>query len=71
MPPKGAVGIRHHTKGEWLFAGNRHMDKNRRRALTWKRKDLDPAHDDDMRWEIVDFGEYVGFRLSTQTSVDT
>ena len=47
--------------GEYLYAGNPMYDRDRRYVLTWGGKD-NPTTDPDMRWEIVDFGDYVGIK---------
>jgi len=47
--------------GEYLYAGIRILDDDRRRVLTWSNKG-DPSTDPDMHWRIEHFGDYVGIK---------
>ena len=55
------VGIKSIKHDEWMYAGSPHLDKDRRHVLTWK-KAGDPKSDPDMRWKIVNFGDFVGIK---------
>lgn len=72
MPPTEAdmykmtvIGLKNQKHGEFLYANNVIYNSERRHVLTWgggPETPLEPVQKNAMRFNMVDFGDYVGFQ---------